>query len=81
MDLTGKAALVTGAGRRIGRTLALALADAGCKVGVHYSKSKTDAEDTASLIRSLGGTAITLNADLELTSETCSLAERMKNEF
>ena len=58
------AALVTGAGQRIGRACALALADAGYAVAVHYRHSRAQAEDVASAIRERGGKAIALAADL-----------------
>lgn len=57
-------ALVTGAGKRLGREMALELARNGYDVAVHYASSATDAEDTAIAIRALGRTAVTLAADL-----------------
>ena len=45
MDPNAKVALVTGAGRRIGRALALALGDTGCRVAVHYNHSEQDANE------------------------------------
>ncbi len=53
--------LVTGAGRRLGRAIALELAAHGWQVAVHYRGSPGDAEDTA---RELGGGARTFHADL-----------------
>jgi NAD(P)-dependent dehydrogenase (short-subunit alcohol dehydrogenase family) len=58
------AALVTGAGQRIGGACALALADAGYAVAVHYRQSRAQAESVASAIRERGGKAIALAADL-----------------
>jgi pteridine reductase len=52
-----KVALVTGAGHRLGRAFALALAERGAAVAVHYNASANAAEETASLIRSRGGSA------------------------
>jgi NAD(P)-dependent dehydrogenase (short-subunit alcohol dehydrogenase family) len=74
MDPNGKVALVTGAGRRVGRALALALGDAGCRVAIHYGQSEQDALETASLIQSMGSEAITIQADLENTTQIESLA-------
>ncbi len=59
-----KAALVTGGGRRIGRALALALAEDGFAVAVHYHRSRKAAEAVVEAIRGGGGTALALGADL-----------------
>jgi NAD(P)-dependent dehydrogenase (short-subunit alcohol dehydrogenase family) len=57
-------ALVTGAGKRLGRAVALHLAGAGWGVAVHYHNSAKDAEDVAEAARALGAPAATLCADL-----------------
>ncbi len=57
-------ALVTGAGKRLGRAVALDLAHAGWSVAVHYRGSAQEAEATAAEIRALGREAVTLHADL-----------------
>ena len=57
-------ALVTGAGKRIGRAMALYLAARGHDVAVHYSSSETDALDTVAQITALGRNAVALQADL-----------------
>ena len=62
--LVPKAALVTGAGQRIGRACCLALAEAGYAVAVHYHHSAAAAEATAAEIRAAGGKAVTFAADL-----------------
>jgi NAD(P)-dependent dehydrogenase (short-subunit alcohol dehydrogenase family) len=59
-----KAALVTGAGRRIGRALALALAEDGFAVAVHYHRSRAAADGVVAAIRAGGGRAVALAADL-----------------
>ena len=64
IDYSGKAALVTGAGQRIGRACALALADEGYAVAVHYNASREAAEVVAAEIRDKGGKAIAVSADL-----------------
>ena len=74
MDPNAKVALVTGAGRRIGRALALALGDTGCRVAVHYNHSEQDANETASLIKAMGNETITVKADLEDPTQVEDLA-------
>jgi NAD(P)-dependent dehydrogenase (short-subunit alcohol dehydrogenase family) len=59
-----KAAVVTGAGQRIGRACSLALAETGYAVAVHYHRSQQAAEATAATIRDNGGKAVVLAADL-----------------
>jgi 3-oxoacyl-[acyl-carrier protein] reductase len=63
-NLSGKTALVTGASRGIGRSSALALAAAGAQVVVHHGNSATDADGVVSEIRSAGGRAEAVQADL-----------------
>lgn len=57
-------ALVTGAGRRIGRAIALDLARAGWSVAVHYGSSRAEAEAVVAEVRAGGGTAQAFAADL-----------------
>jgi NAD(P)-dependent dehydrogenase (short-subunit alcohol dehydrogenase family) len=59
-----RTALVTGGGRRIGRALALALAEDGFAVAVHYHQSQAAAEAVVAAIREAGGAAVALGADL-----------------
>jgi len=70
------AALVTGGARRIGRTLALALADAGFDVAVHYRTSKGEAEAVAAEIEARGRRAVALQADLAAEGKAGPLIER-----
>ncbi|MFN2383595.1 MAG: SDR family NAD(P)-dependent oxidoreductase [Gemmatimonadota bacterium] len=64
MELHGKVALVTGAGVRVGRAIALALASRGAALAVHYHASADDAEGTAAEARAMGVVAQTVAADL-----------------
>ena len=59
-----KVVLVTGAAKRLGRAIALALARDGWDVGVHYSTSEAAARETADDILQLGRQAVCLKADL-----------------
>ena len=81
MDPTAKVSLVTGAGRRIGRALALALGDTGCRVAVHYNRSEQDANETASLIKAMGKEAITVKADLEDPTQVEALAAHVNEQL
>jgi len=60
----GKAALVTGGARRIGRAICLELARAGCDLAVHYRSSEADALQLAEEIKDLGRRATVIRADL-----------------
>lgn len=69
-------ALVTGAGRRLGRAMALRLAAEGHDVAVHYHSSAGAAEETAQMVRQHGRRAVTLQADLADDSTTGALLPR-----
>jgi NAD(P)-dependent dehydrogenase (short-subunit alcohol dehydrogenase family) len=73
--------LITGAGRRIGRQLALAAAQAGANVAIHYHTSKESAEQTAQEIRSLGRKAVILCADLAQVDQLPLLIEQAEREL
>jgi NAD(P)-dependent dehydrogenase (short-subunit alcohol dehydrogenase family) len=62
--LAGRVALVTGAGKRVGRAIAVALGQQGMHVAVHYNQSVGGARDTAQLIEEGGGVASLVRADL-----------------
>ncbi len=68
-----KRALVTGAGARLGREMALYLAGRGFDVAVHFASSREGAEETAGRIRALGRQAVVLRADLLDESQTARL--------
>jgi len=64
MELRDRVALVTGAGRRLGRAFALALAERGMRVAVHYNRSDAGARETGAEIERHGGTALLVQGDL-----------------
>ena len=68
-----RAALVTGGAARLGRAIALALAEAGFAVAVHYRSAPEAAEATAAELRRFGVSVTTLQAELGNEVETASL--------
>ena len=73
MELRGRVALVTGAGRRVGRALAIGLGAKGMTVAVHYHASDAGARETARLIEQAGGKAWCVAADLTQGDAAASL--------
>jgi NAD(P)-dependent dehydrogenase (short-subunit alcohol dehydrogenase family) len=67
------AALVTGAAKRLGRATALALAEDGYDIAVHYGSSKADADAVVAAIEARGRRAIAIAADLSQEAETQKL--------
>jgi NAD(P)-dependent dehydrogenase (short-subunit alcohol dehydrogenase family) len=76
-NLSGKTALVTGASRGIGRASALALANAGAQVLVHYSNSEKEADAVVAEISKNGGRAEKVGADLRQAGGPHILAKRV----
>lgn len=76
-SLSGTTALVTGAAKRIGRAIALALADQGINVIVHYHGSEDEARQTAADIEKRGAKAYLAQADLSVTDKAGELIERL----
>lgn len=64
MNLEGTCALVTGGARRVGRAIALGLAEAGCDLVLHYGSGAAEAAATAAEAESLGARVVTAGADL-----------------
>lgn len=64
MDLRGRVALVTGAGHRVGRAIAVALGGRGMRVAVHYNAAADGAQETVRQIRAAGGDGVVIAADL-----------------
>jgi NAD(P)-dependent dehydrogenase (short-subunit alcohol dehydrogenase family) len=75
--LKNKTALVTGASRGIGRATAIALANAGARVLVHYGRSAPEAESVVAAIKTNGGRADAISADLATPEGPALLAKQV----
>lgn len=78
-SLQGKTALVTGASRGIGRAAALALAEQGAQVLVHYGRGAAEAEGVVNEIRSAGGRAEAVGGDLAAHDGPHKLAKAVRD--
>ncbi len=79
--LARQVALVTGAAKRIGRSIALRLAKEGADVVVNYATSKAEAEELASEIQSLGRRAVALQADVSSRADVHRMIAAIDQEF
>jgi NAD(P)-dependent dehydrogenase (short-subunit alcohol dehydrogenase family) len=76
MPLDGKLVLITGAARRIGRALCLAVAEAGGNMVIHYGHSQEDAKSLSEQIHALGREAYLIQADLADATQVQSIIAR-----
>lgn len=79
--LQGQAALVTGASRGIGRSIALALAEAGADIAVNYAGSEDAANETVRLIEELGVKAFAVRANVGITAEADAMIKQVNETF
>lgn len=75
-EIRGNSALITGGAKRVGRATALALANAGANVVIHYRSSAAEAEELAEELGKLGVRAWTVQADLADQDQVNSLIDR-----
>lgn len=80
-SLQDKLALVTGAGRGIGRAIALDLAQSGADVVVNYSRSREQAEEVVQQIEALGRQAAAIQADVSLKADIDRMFDRVEADF
>ena len=76
MQKPTKSVLVTGAAKRLGRAIALELAEHGWSVAIHYNGSEAEAEETVAALHKRGVHAASLNADLSMEDDTQRLIDR-----
>ena len=81
LPLKGQVALVTGAGKRLGRAVALRLAEEGADVVIHYRDSQAEAKDAVKEIEKLGRRAVAIGADLSQVSEVKRLVDEAGKHF
>ena len=81
MALEEKYALITGSSRGIGRGIALALAESGVKVGVHYFQNEAAAKETLEQIRKCGSDGFLVQADVTRPEQIAEMFSRLKTEF
>jgi pteridine reductase len=80
-SLQGRVALVTGSAKRLGRAVALRLAEEGADVVIHYRSSAADGRDTASEIDRLGRRSIAVSADLTSVADIKRLFDEAAKQF
>ena len=79
MELKGTTALVTGGAKRVGRQIALSLAQRGSNILLHYRHSQAEAEKTASEIRASGVQCRLFQADLSQTDEILKMLQEISD--
>jgi pteridine reductase len=79
--LAGRVALVTGAGKRLGRAVALRLAREGADVAVHYGKSEAEAQEVVSEIEKIGRRAAVFSAELTDVAAIQKLMQGVASRF
>jgi len=80
-DLSGRAALVTGASRGIGRAIALQLASHGAAVAINYRRSEAQAKAVQAEIESCGGRAICVQGDVSVPEDADRIVEETGEAF
>jgi 3-oxoacyl-[acyl-carrier protein] reductase len=80
LELRTRVALVTGASRGIGVAIALALAGAGAVLAINYRQNAGEAEAVAAQIRSRGGRAVAVGADVSQSAQVTAMIERIEAE-
>ncbi len=80
-SLLNRVALVTGSGKRLGRAVAIGLAEQGADVVIHYRSSEAEAREAVAEIEKLGRRSVALQADLAQISELPQLFQKVQANF
>ncbi|HUV08079.1 MAG TPA: SDR family NAD(P)-dependent oxidoreductase [Spirochaetia bacterium] len=80
-SLKGRAAIITGASKGLGRVMAPVFAEAGCRVAVHYFSNEENAKDVVKNIKEAGGEAFAVKADISNASQVKSLFEAATSRY
>jgi 3-oxoacyl-[acyl-carrier protein] reductase len=80
-DLSAHTALVTGASRGIGAAIAIALAEAGAAVAINYRERADDAASVVAKIKSMGGRAVAVAADVSQAAAVAKMMERVVSDL
>jgi len=81
MELDGKVAIVTGGAVRLGKAMALALAERGARLAIHYNASAGPAQEVVQQVQSMGCGAVALQADLSRPDRAPGIVERTVASF
>lgn len=80
-ELDGQVAVVTGGAMRLGKAMALSLAEHGVRLAIHYGLSVNEAQETVNQIKALGSDAIAIQADLRQATLVPTIIERAAAHF
>lgn len=80
-SLSGKVAVITGASRGIGRSIAIELVKAGANVVINYKNNYEEAKNTLDIIKSLGGIGVIVKADVSVYDEARLLIDQSVESF
>jgi NAD(P)-dependent dehydrogenase (short-subunit alcohol dehydrogenase family) len=81
VEIEGKVALVTGAARRVGRAIALALAERGAELVIHYLDSEREAQEVLALAKQAGGKPVAVRGDVSVSADVNRIVETALQAF
>jgi len=81
VEIEGKVALVTGAARRVGRAIALALAERGAELVIHYLDSEREAQEVLALAKQAGGRPVAVRGDVSISADVNRIVETALQAF